>query len=141
VREFVTSVEDAFDPEPDSGLEMKLDGEVLRYFKPTDGQVAIYMASSGRHASANDRTAALVDFFLGLFDENSQDILAKRLRDRDDPFGVKKIGEIIESMLEDWSGRPIQSSSASTPSRRSAGRKSTPRTPASTSSDSPSIAS
>lgn len=141
MREFVTAVEDAFDPEPDDGRTMKLDGETLRYYKPTDGQIAVYMASTGRHATDQDRTAAIINFFIELFDKRSQAHLVERLLDREDPFGLPKMEEMIEALTEEWSGRPTQPSSGSTRSRTSGGRKSTPRTRKSTSSGSPRIVS
>ena len=141
MREFVTAVEEAFEGEPDEGNTLKLDGHVLHYYKPTDGQIAVYMASTGRHSSDSDRTAAIINFFIELFDKDSQAYLVERLLDRDDPFGLVQVEEMIEALTEEWSGRPTQRSSGSTPSRRTGGRKSTPRTPRSTSSDSPHIVS
>jgi hypothetical protein len=141
MREFVTAVEDAFEGEPDEGNQLKVDGHVLRYYRPTDGQVAVYMASTGRHASDSDRTAAIINFFIELFDKDSQTYLIERLLDRDDPFGLAQVEEMIEALTEEWSGRPTQPSSGSTPSRRTGGQRSTPRTRKSTSSDSPRIVS
>jgi len=140
MREFITSAEDAFE-EPTEGEQFTLDGEVLTYFRPSDGQIMLYMASTGRHSTENDRTGATINFFIELFDQDSKEHLIARLMDRNDPFGIKKVYEIIEAMMEDWSGRPTQSSSGSASSRRNGGRKSTPRTRKPTSSASPSIAS
>jgi hypothetical protein len=141
MREFVTAVEDAFDPEPDEGNTLVLDGEKLRYYRPTDGQLAIYFASTGRHSSDADRTAAVINFFIELFDKESQEHLVERLLDRTDPFGLPKIEEMLEALTEEWSGRPTRRSSGSTQSRTSGGRKSTARTRKSTSSGSPRTAS
>lgn len=141
MREFVTAVEDAFEEEPDEGTFIKLDGREMRYYRPTDGQIAMFMSANGRHASGSDRVAGVVDFFMGLFDADDQGHLSDRLMDRTDPFGVKKVEEILESMLEEWSGRPTKSSSGSTRSQTSGGRKSTRRTPALISSGSPSTGS
>ena len=141
MREFITAVEDAFDEEPDEGTSIMLDGREMQFFKPTDGQIAMFMSSNGRHSSTGNRVAGIIDFFMGLFDDDDQTYLSDRLLDRTDPFGVKKIEEILESMLEEWSGRPTKSSSGSTRSRTSGGRKSTQRTPALISSGSPSTGS
>lgn len=140
-KEFITAVEETFDPEVDQGAELTLDGRELRYFRPTDGQIAIYMASSSKHSTVNDKVAATINFFMGLFEEDDQSWLAGRLMDRDDAFGVTMVQTLLNSMLEDWSGRPTKSSGGSTQSRKSAGRKSTAPTRALTSSPSPSIAS
>lgn len=139
MREFVTAVKAATDPE--QGEQFTIDGHPVKCFRPTDGQIAIYMAETGRHASVNDRTAAVINLFMSLFNEEDQSYLAHRLLDRDDPFGTEQIAEILNAMLEDWSGRPIQPSTGSTRSRTPGGRKSTRPTPPSISSPSPSIAS
>jgi len=132
MREFVTAVEQAHEDEDEGGSTLVLDGRELRYYQPTDGQFAIYMASTGRHASQTDRIAATVNFFIELFDKNDQVHLSDRLLDRDDPFGVPMMEEIMGEMVQEWTGRPTVPSSGSTPSRKSGGRKSTRRTPAST---------
>jgi hypothetical protein len=141
MREFVTAVNEAFEEEPDEGQVLKLDGQELRYYKPAEGQYMVFMASTGRHSSTQEQIAAVTNFFVELFDKESQDYLVNRLLDRDDPFGIEKINEIMDAMAEDWTGRPTPPSSASTRSQRNGGRKSTPRTQKSTSSVSPSTGS
>jgi len=142
IREFITAVQDAHDEdEVDEGRTLKLDGEVLRYYKPVEGQVLLYMAQTGRHASRDDRVAAIINFFMELFDERSREHLVGRLMDRDDPFGVRTVEEIMEALIEEWVGRPTQSPSVSARSQRSGGPRSTARTRKSTSSDSPSTVS
>jgi hypothetical protein len=132
MREFVTSIEDAFETEPDEGNALNLDGRELHYFKPTDGQVAVYLASTGRHSSTDDKVAAVVNFFLGMFEEGDAAYLSDRLLDRTDPFGTPKIAEIVNVMIEDWSGRPTKPPTGSSGSRRTGGRKSTEPTLTST---------
>jgi hypothetical protein len=51
---------------------------------------------------------------------------------RDEVIATKTIVEIMEWMVEEWGGRPTQSPSVSTSSRRNGGRKSTVLTSAST---------
>jgi hypothetical protein len=140
MREFVTAVKAATEP-VEQGEEFTIDSHPVRCFKPTEGQVAIYMAESGRHSTDNDRTAAVINFFMGLFEPDDQAYLANRLLDRDDAFGLGQISEILNAMMEDWSGRPTQPSTGSTPSRSKGGRRSTRPTQQSTLSASPSIAS
>lgn len=141
MREFVTAVEDAFDPDKDQGQKISLDGHELTVYKPTDGQYMIYIAESGRHSTSEQQIAAAVNFFMGLFGPNDQAYLAGRLLDRDDPFGMAKIEEIVSAVVEDWAGRPTQQSSGSASRQKSGGRKSTRRTPELTSSGSPSTSS
>ena len=54
----------------------------------------------------------------------------ERMASRDNVIPISTIVDIMEWMIEEWGGRPFQNPSASTSSRRSGGRKSTPRTPA-----------
>jgi hypothetical protein len=138
MREFVTAVNEAYEEEPDEGQTLKLDGRELRYYKPAEGQYMVFMASTGRHSSTQEQIAAVTNFFVELFDKESQEYLVNRLLDRDDPFGIETINKIMDAMSEDWSGRPTQSPSDFLPSQKNGGRKSTPRTRKSTSSASPS---
>jgi len=140
MKEFLTAAKEVVEGE-DEVLEVPIDGEIYRAYKPTDGQYAFVMATTGKHASTQDQIAGQVNFFLALFEQEDADTLARRLLDRNDPFGLETVTEIFAAMMEEWSGRPTKSSSASSQSPRTTGRKSTPRTPKSISSDSPSIAS
>lgn len=142
IKEFVTAVDEAFpDGEESKSKTLLLDGEELTYFDPSEGQMLMYMAQTGRHSTNSARVAAIINFFMELFDEASREHLTGRLMDRDDAFGVSMIEEMLESLTEEWTGRPTQSPAASTQSPRNGGRKSTPRTPRSTSSVSQTTAS
>lgn len=140
MREFVTAV-DAATEDRDEGTPMRIDGTELRYYKPTDGQLAVFMAANGRHARGEDRVAAAIDFFVNVFDKDDQTYVVNRLLDRDDPFGLEQVEEILVAMIEEWTGRPFQSLSGSTPLPKNGGPKSTRRTRKSTSSASPTTAS
>lgn len=136
MREFVTAVREAHEPtEVDKGETLVLDGKELRYYKPVEGQYMMFMAMTGRHSTNNDQVAAVVNFFMGLFDKESQDYLVDRLMNREDPFGIEMINEILDEMTEEWAGRPTQPSTASSRSRKNGGRKSTQPTLRSTSSE------
>lgn len=136
IKEFLTAAKEAVGE--DEVLEIPLDGVIYRAYRPTDGQFAFVMATTGRHASDEDQVAGQVNFFLSLFEKEDSDALARRLLDRTDPFGLDMMGEMITAMMEEWTGRPTQRSSASTRSPRTAGQKSTRRTPTPISSASPS---
>jgi hypothetical protein len=139
MREFVTAVSEEFsEVEADKGEVITLDGEELRYYRPAEGQYMVFMASTGRHSTTQDQIAAVTNFFVDLFDKESQAYLVGRLLDRDDPFGIETINKIMDAMAEEWGGRPTKSSTGSTSSRRTGGRKSTAPTRTSTSSASPS---
>ncbi len=132
MREFVTAVEEEFDEtDSEEGSPLSLDGETYTYFKPSDGQLAIYMAQVGRHSNVMQQVGATVDLFIELFDEESKAKLVSRLMDREDPFGVEMVKEIMSAMVEEWGGRPTKPSTVSTRSRKNGGRSSTRRTPVS----------
>lgn len=133
MREFITAVEEAQQPDDvDEGNFIKIDGVDYRYYRPTDGQIAMFAAMTGRRASTQDQIAGTVDFFFDLFEKADQARLSARLLDRADTFTTATIGEIMEAMVEEWSGRPTKPSSVSTTSQSNVGRKSTRRTPVST---------
>ena len=140
MREFLTAAKEVVEGE-DEALDVPIDGVIYRAYKPTDGQFAFVMATTGKHASTQDQIAGQINFFLSMFEQADADALAQRLLDRKDPFGMDAVGDILGAMLEDWSGRPTVPSSGSSQSPRTTGRKSTQRTPKSISSDSRSTAS
>jgi hypothetical protein len=133
MREFVTAVKELEKgEEPDKGYSFKVDGKELKFFKPTESQFAIYVAQTGRHSSIPDKIAGVIDFFINVMDRPSHEHLVARLMDREDPFGLDQVEEIIQWMIEEWSGNPTEQSSDSTPSRQSTGDSSTEPVPAST---------
>lgn len=134
MREFVTAVTRAHDEEADEANVIKIDGRQYTYYPPTDGQFAMYMVNTGRRSTVDDKIGAVVDFFLGMFDSEDQSILSNRLLDRDDDFGMEMVKQIMDSMVEEWSGRPTKRSTGSTSSQTSAGPRSTRPTRKSTSS-------
>lgn len=135
MREFNTAVKEVTEPEEqEQGMPFAVDGVMCRAFRPSDGQLAVLMASTGRHSSTQEQIAGLINFFVAVLDEDSHTYIVNKLLDRKDPFGLEKVQEIMEWMVEEWSGRPTQQPSASTPSPPSAGQNSTPPTPQSISS-------
>jgi hypothetical protein len=142
MREFVTAVDEANEPdEVDEGNYLTLDGQKLRYYRPTEGQYMVFAAETNRHANNQQTIAAVVNFFVELFDEEGQQHLIARLLDRNDRFGIETINEILDAMAEEWAGRPTQPSTGSSLSRSNGGRKSSPRTTKKTSSASRSVVS
>jgi hypothetical protein len=134
VKEFTTAVREV--EEDTSLMEFKVDGVDLKCFKPKDGQLAMLMASTGRHTSQHTKVAGIIDFFVEVMDEPSHHYIVDRLLDRQDPFGLEEVEQIMMWMIEEWTGRPTESPSVSTRSPQSAGQNSTPTTSPSTSSDS-----
>lgn len=145
MREFSTAVEAvAAEEAEDLAVEFRLverDAEdeiirekICRAYPPTDGQLAMMMAGLGRHSKTEDQIASVINFFVGVLDEESHQYIVDRLLDRNDPLGLAQVQEIIEYLTEEWSGRPTESPSVSTRSRQSGGQKSTRSTSKSTSS-------
>lgn len=131
MREFVTAANEAVESEVEnSGMTFMVDGVECRAFRPKDGQLAVLMATTGRHSSSNEQVAGIINFFCAVLDDESQSYVISRLLDRKDSFGVEQVQDIMEWMIEEWSGRPTVSPSVSTPSPPSGGPKSTPSTPA-----------
>jgi hypothetical protein len=130
MREFVTAAEKSEETEEEADLHFVLDEQELRAYKPTEGQFALLMMAMGKYATNTDQISAVMDFFIKVMDEPSQRYIIERMGSRDNVIPIATIVDIMEWMIEEWGGRPFQNPSASTSSRRSGGRKSTPRTPA-----------
>lgn len=135
IKEFTTAV-DEFIADDEEALTFMIDGQELRAFKPTEGQIALVMASVGRHASDTTKMAGIIDFFVSIMDEESHQYLVERLLSREDPLSLRKVEEVLLWLMEEWTGRPTQRSSGSTQSQTSGGPKSRRRTTKSTSSPS-----
>lgn len=133
MKEFTTAAEEADRPEEET-LEFSIDGTVLTSYRPTDGQLAMLMASLGRHTTTQTKVAGVVDFFVTILDDPSYNYVVERLLSRTDPMGMDQVQEVIEWLIEEWSGRPTQPLSVSTRSQANGGPKSKPRTTKSTSS-------
>lgn len=132
MREFVTAANEAAETPEDkaAGTPFTVDGREYRAFKPQDGQLAVLMATTGRHSSQAEMVSGLINFFVNVLDEESHHHIIDRLLDRNDKFGIEQVQEIMEWMVEEWSGRPTRSPSVSTSSQSSTGPTSTPPTPA-----------
>jgi hypothetical protein len=123
LKEFATAARAATTDE--DAIEFKLDGEVYRSLQPTPGQTVMIMTAFGDRTSINERVAGTIDFFFGLLDQPSAVALQHRLLDRNDPFELEQITEILSYLMEEWTGRPFTPPSGSTPSRVNGGQKST----------------
>jgi len=133
MKEFTTAAA-SVDVSPDEMMEFKIDGQECRAFQPSNGQLAILLASISSTQSWTHQVAGVINFFDAVLDEDSSAYITRRLLDRRDQFGIDEVQNIIEWMVEEWGARPTQPSSGSTPSPPRGGAKSTPRTRRSTSS-------
>lgn len=91
----------------DDFVEFPIDGRNVKAYRPSDEHIAIFTAKSGRRASSAEIAAAALDFFYDVLDNSSARHIEARLLDRDDPFGIEKVVEILYDLIEEWSGRPI----------------------------------
>lgn len=139
MKEFATAVSEAFgeESEEEHPWVIKLDDREMRFYRPTDAQFAMYMAATGRFASDNQRMAAMIDLFVNVFEPEDQAYLIDRMSSRANVLPLQTVQEMIEYMVEEWTGRPTKSPSVSSRSPRNGGQKSTQVIQGSISSDSP----
>lgn len=108
-------------------------GEVVRTltcYPPEEGQLAVFMATTSKHAGMQEQIAGVLNFFVSLLDEPDHVYVVNRMLDRKDPFGAIHIQKIVAALVTEWSGRPTGSPSGSARSQKPGGRKSTRPTPA-----------
>lgn len=117
MKEFTTAVKEVTETEDDKALHFAVDGKELKCYRPNDGQLAMLMASVGRHASQTQQVAGIIDFFVAVMDDESHSYLVDRLLDREDTFGLQEVESIMMWMVEEWTGRPTQRPSVSTQSQ------------------------
>jgi hypothetical protein len=134
IKEFTTAAKDQGVGE--APIDFSVDGTVLKAYRPSEGQMAVFMASIGKGSNDIDMVAGPLNFFDSLLDGEGRAYFTERLLDRDDPMDIPTIVEIMESIIEDWAGRPTPEPSDSTASLQSTGSNSTAPTPTPTSSPS-----
>jgi hypothetical protein len=125
VKDFTTAVEKQEETEDESVLVFSLDEFEMRAYRPTEGQFALLMMAMGRHVAETQQASGVLDFFINVLDQPSQNYVLGRMQSRTNAIPMDAIVEILEWMIEEWGGRPTRSPSVSTPSRRNGGRKST----------------
>lgn len=134
--EFTTAVKETSEDEEVEFIEFDLDGVLCTAYRPQGGQFAMLVAMTTQYSSDQEAVAGLITFFVNILDDESKQHVVNRLFDRKDAFGVDEVDKIMRALVEEWSARPIEPPSDSVSSEPSGGRKSTPRTPARTSSSS-----
>lgn len=108
-------------------IQFTVDGEEFTAYPPSAGQLALLMAGQAKNREVEESVAAIIDFLDGILDEHAQEVFRRRMLDRNDPFDFDNVEAIMEGLVEEWSARPTQSSSDSSSSRGTGGRKSTAR--------------
>jgi hypothetical protein len=129
VKEFTTAVE-RVDGDDERGFEFKVDGVLCTAYRPTESQLAVLMATTGRHSSVEEQIAGYINFFVAVLDDASHHYVVSRLLDRKNPLPIEVVQNIIEWLISEWSGRPIVRPSGSTGSPPSTGSPSTEEVPA-----------
>jgi hypothetical protein len=145
MREFTTAAKEPVEDEvivftvkrnpvadPDYVPEVK----ELQAYRPSDGQLAVLMASFGKGSDEVESVAGPLNFFDSILDDDGRRYIMDRMLDPKDPFGPGECAQIMEGLIEEWSGRPTQPPSGSTPSQPNGGQNSTPTTQPSISSGS-----
>lgn len=111
-------------------VEVDADGKEVnrvqcRAKRPTPGQVAYLTASVHKRAALEQQIAGAINFCMAIMDQETSAYLSDRLLDMDDPFELPQLQEIIEALIEEWSARPTEQSSDSSPSPDATGPTST----------------
>jgi len=127
IKSFTTSGKSVEQNEAPIGQPVKvdMDGREVIFLPPTTGQWAVTMAGGSDTSSPADMVATQINFFFSMLEADDVSYFKHRLFDREDPFDVDNIAEIIEHLLEEWSARPTKQPSDFLPSQRSAGKRST----------------
>jgi hypothetical protein len=110
-------------------VAVDVDGREVTFVPPTTGQWAVTMAGGTDSSSPSDQVATQINFFFSMLDPKDVAYFKHRLFDREDPFDVDNIADIITYLLEEWAARPTKQPSDYLPSQRSGGKKSTATRP------------
>jgi hypothetical protein len=125
-KTFELAVKSANDDQDDR-LPFQIEGseEQLYAYRPTEGQLVLLMGVMSEFEKPEQQAATVLDVFWSLLDEDTVGVVRRRLRDRNDTFGLLDVMNIIEWIVEETAARPTQSSLASLPSRATSGHLST----------------
>lgn len=90
--------------------DFKLDGRVMRAYKPNSTTLAFMLATLGRGQTKDQRFAAILNIMFESLREEDKDHLENRMLTRG-PKQVKmeQIEEIFEFLIEEWFATPTQS--------------------------------
>jgi len=144
MKQFITAVTANEDESAEGWIDFEVaetdaKGEVQRTVgcrarRPSPGQVAYLTASIHKRAPLDRQIAGAINFCMAIMDEPTAAYLSDRLLDSEDPFELPEIQDIIEYLIEEWSGRPTQQSPGSAPQAATTGSTSTESGPTSISS-------
>ena len=126
-REFIDEVMADVDraPEEDEVVLIDVAGKETAFHYPGSGQMA-YMAMASAGDRNNLTTAGMmINFVISLMEDEDARRLRGMLLDRTTDYGMEDLLDVFDALMEQWSSRPTQSSSDSSPSRQGTGRPST----------------
>lgn len=127
----------------DPHVLFEVDDRIMRGYNPTEGQLALMVASLGRGQSQDSRLAIIINIMMECLRDQDRDYMEGRLltRDKKRLMPMKQITEIFEYLVSEWFARPTQRSSGSATSSSVVTTNSIPLTTPSpeASSDSPPI--
>jgi len=92
----------------EKGTKFKVDGRECTAFRPTGGQLAVLMAETSRHRSLSDQIAGVLNFFDAVLDRDSSQYLSAKLLERGNGFEIEQVQDILEWLMEEWTGRPTK---------------------------------
>lgn len=106
MQEFITAVEDniAEGEETEKPIEFKLDGRVMKAYRPHEGQLTFMMAAMGRGQTQEQRYAAIINIMMESLAEEDADYFESRLltRDRKTRLKIKDIEPVFEYLTKQW---------------------------------------
>ncbi len=96
-------------------VEFRIDGRVMRAYRPIEGQLIFMMAALGRGQTKEGRFSSILNIMFEAMREDDKDYLESRLLSRDPAkrIPMKQIEAIFEYLVEEWFARPTQSQSDS----------------------------
>lgn len=131
MKEFITGYHDderkKLEEELDY-IEFQHDGNTVRFFEPSAGQLAIMANARPRKGSEEKVVGQFISLFFSLMDDDTQDYFNDILMDRVHPFDIDSEGgvmDIFEWLMEEWSGKRSKQPSDYQKSQRAPGRAST----------------
>lgn len=127
MKQFVTQVSTPEIPEGVGPLPFQVDDDEFVANPPSQEQVLFLVAAQASTVDMATRAAAVIDFLAAILAEEDQFTrFRSRLLDPKDTLDFAKVEEIVEWLVEEWSGeRPTKPSSGSASSRGSTGKSST----------------
>lgn len=92
---------------------------------PGTGQVVYMTAELSEAQNDINQVGGLVQFIYHLMEPDDAQYVRQQLLDRRSGFDAEEVLALVEYLVEEWSSRPTEKPSASSPSQRTAGSTST----------------